>query len=208
MGQKGNPIGFRVGITKPWRSTWFAGKDYAKYAHQDIKIRKYIQTSMNQAGVSDIAIERPTKSKIIVTIKASKPGVIIGKKGADVEKVKAYLVKETSSEITLNIVEIKKPEADASLIAQSIARQLEKLVSFRKAMKKAMQSASRAGVKGIRIDCSGRLAGAEIARVEWYRQGRVPLHTLRADIDYGFAEALTGYGIIGVRVLVYHGDVQ
>lgn len=208
MGQKVNPIGFRVGIIRPWSSNWFAEKDYKDYVHQDYKIRKYIQKTMSQAGISNITIERPAKSRITISINASKPGVIIGKKGADIEKVKSYLAKETASEINLNIIEIKKPEIDASLVAQSIAYQLEKRVSYRRAMKKAMVLAMKYGAGGIRINCSGRLSGAEIARMEWYRQGRVPLHTLRANIDYGFAEALTTYGIIGVRVLVYHGDVQ
>lgn len=208
MGQKVNPIGFRLGINdNKWQSTWYAGKDYADQLHEDFKIRSYIKKELYQAGVSLVEIERIAK-KVIVTIHTARPGVVIGKKGADIDKVKNKLKKLTSSEIHLNIAEVKRPEIDSVLIAQSIAQQLEKRVSFRRAMKKAIQSAMKMGAKGIRINCSGRLGGAEIARMEWYREGRVPLHTLRAEIDYGTAQSHTTYGVIGIKVWVYKGEFQ
>jgi small subunit ribosomal protein S3 len=207
MGQKVNPIGFRLGVNRTWDSRWFAdGVDYARLLHQDIKLRAALKKRLNQAGVSRIIIERPHK-KCRVTIYAARPGVIIGKKGADIDKLRKDLSAMTEGEVFLNIVEIRKPETDAQLIAESITQQLERRIAFRRAMKRAMQSAMRLGAKGVRINVSGRLGGAEIARMEWYREGRVPLHTLRADIDYGFSEAETTYGIIGVKVWVFKGEV-
>ncbi|MBL0318388.1 MAG: 30S ribosomal protein S3 [Alphaproteobacteria bacterium] len=208
MGQKVNPIGLRTGGIRTWDSCWFAGQDYADLLHNDLAIRKYLKKYLTDigAGVSKIFIERPAK-KAIVTIHTARPGVVIGRKGTDIEKLKAKLKELTDAEVVLNIVEIRKPEVDPTLIAESIARQLEKRIAFRKAMKRAVQSAMRQGALGIRINCSGRLAGSEIARMEWYREGRVPLHTLRADIDYGTAEALTTYGLIGVKVWVFHKEV-
>jgi small subunit ribosomal protein S3 len=207
MGQKVNPIGFRLGINdRTWDSRWYAeGKTYANQLLEDFSIRKYINKKLPQAGISKIKIERLVK-KLVITLHTSKPGVVIGKKGTDIEKIKKELSSISNCEIHLNIIEIKKPETDATLIAQSIAFQLEKRISFRRAMKRAMQSAMRFGAEGIRINCSGRLGGAEIARMEWYREGRVPLHTLRADIDYGVAEAHTTYGVIGVKVWVFKGE--
>lgn len=208
MGQKVNPIGFRTGVIRTWDSCWFAGQDYANLLHEDLSIRKYLKKYLTDigAGVSKISIERPAK-KAIVTIHTARPGVVIGRKGTDIEKLKAKLKELTKGEVVLNIVEVRKPEVDPTLIAESIARQLEKRIAFRKAMKRSVQSAMRLGAQGIRINCSGRLAGSEIARMEWYREGRVPLHTLRADIDYGTAEALTTYGLIGVKVWVFHKEV-
>ncbi len=206
MGQKVNPIGLRVGINKTWDSRWFSGDGYADRLHEDLKIRKYIKKNMSSAGISRVVIERPTK-KARITIHTARPGVVIGKKGADIEKIKKDLAKFTKDEVHLNIVEIRKPEIDSTLIAESIAQQLERRIAFRRAMKRAVQSALRLGAQGIRINCSGRLGGAEIARMEWYREGRVPLHTLRADVDYGVAEALTTYGIIGVKVWVFKGEI-
>jgi small subunit ribosomal protein S3 len=207
MGQKVNPIGFRLGINRTWDSRWFAqGEDYGRLLHQDIAIRKELKKRLGQAGVSRIIIERPHK-KCRVTIYAARPGVIIGKKGADIDKLRKDLSAMTEGEVFLNIVEVRKPETDAQLIAESITQQLERRIAFRRAMKRAMQSAMRLGAKGVRINVSGRLGGAEIARMEWYREGRVPLHTLRADIDYGFSEAETTYGIIGVKVWVFKGEV-
>ena len=207
MGQKINPIGFRLGVNRTWDSRWFAaGAQYGKLLHEDIKVRKFLKDRLNAAGVSRIIIERPHK-KCRVTIYAARPGVIIGKKGADIEKLRKDLSDMTEGEVHLNIVEIRKPEVDAQLIAENIAQQLERRIAFRRAMKRSMQSAMRLGAKGVRINVSGRLGGAEIARMEWYREGRVPLHTLRADIDYGFTEAKTTYGIIGVKVWVFKGEV-
>ncbi len=207
MGQKINPIGLRLGINKTWDSRWYAGSDYADKLHEDIKIRAYIKKTLNQAGVSKIIIERPSK-KCTISIHSARPGVVIGKKGADIDKVKKELQKFTKDEVHLNIVEIRKPELDSTLIAESIAQQLERRVAFRRAMKRAVQSALRMGAEGIRINVSGRLGGAEISRMEWYREGRVPLHTLRADVDYGIASALTTYGIIGVKVWVFKGEIR
>jgi small subunit ribosomal protein S3 len=207
MGQKVNPIGLRLGINRTWDSRWFAaGEQYGRLLHQDIKVRAMLKKRLSQAGVSRIIIERPHK-KCRVTIYAARPGVIIGKKGADIDKLRADLSAMTEGEVHLNIVEIRKPEVDAQLIAESIAQQLERRIAFRRAMKRSMQAAMRLGAKGVRINVSGRLGGAEIARMEWYREGRVPLHTLRADIDYGFTEAKTTYGIIGVKVWVFKGEV-
>lgn len=207
MGQKINPIGLRLGINRTWDSRWYANTgEYGKLLHEDLKIRKYLTEELKQAAISKIVIERPHK-KCRVTIHSARPGIIIGKKGADIEKLRKKLSDMTNSEAVLNIVEVRKPEVDATLIAQSITQQLERRVAFRRAMKRAVQSAMRLGAEGIRINCSGRLGGAEIARMEWYREGRVPLHTLRADIDYGTAEAQTAYGICGVKVWVFKGEI-
>lgn len=208
MGQKARPIGLRVGVNRTWDSRWFAdGEHYATRLHEDFKIRTYIRKALRFSGISKVVIERPA-SKARVTIHTSRPGILIGKKGTDIDKIKKDLNKIVKGgEVSLNIVEVRKPEADAVLVAETIAQQLEKRVSFRRAMKRAMQSAMRLGAKGIRVNVSGRLGGAEIARMEWYREGRVPLHTLRADIDYGTAEAQTTYGVIGVKVWIYKGDV-
>ena len=207
MGHKSNPIGLRLQINRTWDSRWFAeGQDYGRLLLEDLKIRKFIVKKLPQAAISKVVIERPAKI-CRISIYAARPGVIIGKKGADIEKLKSDLSKMTEGEIHLNIIEIRKPEADAQLIAENIAQQLERRVAFRRAMKRSMQSAMRLGAKGVRINVSGRLGGAEIARMEWYREGRVPLHTLRADIDYGFTEAKTTYGIIGVKVWVFKGEV-
>jgi small subunit ribosomal protein S3 len=207
MGQKVNPIGLRVGINRTWDSRWFAGRDFANLLHEDLKLKKYLNERLGQAGVSRIVIERPAK-KARVTIHTARPGVVIGKKGADIEKLRADLAKMTGSEVSLNIVEIRKPEIDAKLIADNIAQQLERRVAFRRAMKRAVQSAMRLGALGIRINCSGRLGGAEIARMEWYREGRVPLHTLRAEIDFGESTAKTTYGTCGVKVWVFKGEIM
>ncbi len=205
MGQKVNAIGLRIGINQQSESIWYADKGYAGQLHEDLKIRAYIKKALEQASIARVEIERLVK-KLVITIHTAKPGVVIGRKGADIEKIKTHLAKLSSCEIHLNIVELRKPEANAILIAESIAQQLEKRVSFRRAMKKAMQSALRFGALGIRVNCAGRLGGAEIARTEWYREGRVPLHTLRANIEYGIARANTTYGVIGVKVWVYKGD--
>ncbi len=207
MGQKVNPIGLRLGINRTWDSRWFARHDYAKLLHQDLELRKFIKTRLAQAGVSKIVIERPAK-KALVTIHTARPGIVIGKKGADIEKLKGELSKITGTEVSLNILEIRKPELDAKLAADSIAQQLERRVTFRRAMKRAMQGAMKLGAKGIRINVSGRLGGSEIARMEWYREGQVPLHTFRADIDYGEGVAKTTYGTIGVKVWIYKGDIM
>jgi small subunit ribosomal protein S3 len=206
MGQKVNPIGLRLGINRTWESRWYAGKDYATKLLQDIKLRELVFKELKQAGVARVVIERAA-NKTNVTIHTARPGVIIGKKGADIDNLRKKLSKFTGGEVALNIVEIRKPELDAQLVADGIAQQLERRVSFRRAMKRAVQSALRLGAGGIRVNCSGRLAGAEIARREWYREGRVPLHTLRADVDYATSRALTTYGIIGVKVWIYKGDV-
>ncbi len=206
MGQKVNPIGFRVGINRTWDSRWFADESYAKLLHEDLQIRKYVRKRLAQAGVSRIVIERPAK-KARLTIHTARPGVVIGKKGADIEKLRKDLAKITKSEVHLNIVEIRKPEIEAQLVAENVAQQLERRVSSRRAMKRVVQSAMRLGAQGIRINCGGRLGGAEIARTVWYREGRVPLHTLRAHVDFGQAEAKTTYGICGVKVWIYKGDI-
>ena len=208
MGQKINPIGLRLQVNRTWDSRWFAdGKDYGKLLHEDLAIRDFIKKNAAQAGVSRVVIERPHK-KCRVTIHAARPGVIIGKKGADIEVLRKKLAAFTKSELHLNIVEIRKPEIDAKLIADNIAQQLERRVAFRRAMKRAVQSAMRLGALGIRINCSGRLGGTEIARMEWYREGRVPLHTLRAEIDFGEGTAKTTYGTCGVKVWVFKGEVM
>ncbi len=206
MGQKVNPIGLRLGINRTWDSRWFAGADYAKLLHDDIKLRQHLRGRLAGAGVSRVVIERPAK-KPRVTIYAARPGVVIGKKGQDIEVLRRELQKQAGGEVALNIVEIRKPEIDATLVAENIAQQLERRVAFRRAMKRAVQSAMRLGAQGIRITCAGRLGGAEIARVEWYREGRVPLHTLRADVDYGVATAKTTYGTCGVKVWVFKGEI-
>ena len=207
MGQKVNPVGLRLGINRTWDSRWFAdGRDYGRLLHEDVKVRRELKKRLYQAGVSRIVIERPHK-KCRVTIYAARPGVIIGKKGADIEKLRKDLSALTEGEVHLNIVEIRKPEVDAQLVAENIAQQLERRVAFRRAMKRAVQSALRLGAEGIRITCGGRLGGAEIARVEWYREGRVPLHTLRANVDYAEAEALTAYGIIGIKCWIFKGEI-
>jgi len=208
MGQKVNPIGLRLGINRTWDSRWYAGRnEYAKLLHEDLKIRDYLRERLAQAGIARIVIERPAK-KARVTIHTARPGVVIGKKGADIEVIRKELQKMTGNEVNLNIVEIRKPEIDAQLVAENIAQQLERRVAFRRAMKRAVQAAMRLGAEGIRINCSGRLGGAEIARIEWYREGRVPLHTLRADIDYGEGTAKTTYGTCGVKVWVFKGEVM
>ena len=208
MGQKVNPIGLRLGINRTWDSRWFAdGEDYGKLLHEDLMIREYLVSNLKQAGVSKVIIERPAK-KARVTIHTARPGVVIGRKGQDIEKLRAKLSSMTGSEVALNIVEIRKPEIDATLVAENIAQQLERRVAFRRAMKRSVQSAMRLGALGIRINCAGRLGGAEIARTEWYREGRVPLHTLRADIDYGEATGFTTYGACGVKVWVFKGEIM
>ena len=206
MGQKVNPIGLRLGINRTWDSRWFADQEYGSLLHEDMKIRDYLKQELKQAAVSKIVIERPHK-KCRVTIHSARPGVVIGKKGNDIEKLRKKINSFTDSEVHINIVEVRKPEIDATLVAQSIAQQLERRVAFRRAMKRAVQSALKLGALGIRINCGGRLGGAEIARMEWYREGRVPLHTLRADIDYGTAEAETAYGICGVKVWIFKGEI-
>ena len=206
MGQKVNPIGLRLGINRTWDSRWFSRKEYGNQLLDDLKLRKFLSDRLQQAGVSRIVIERPAK-KARITIHSARPGVVIGKKGADIEKLRADLSKRTAGEVALNIVEIRKPELDARLVAENIAQQLERRVAFRRAMKRAVQSAMRLGAQGIRITCGGRLGGAEIARVEWYREGRVPLHTLRADVDFGHATAFTTYGTCGVKVWIFKGEI-
>ncbi|MGE0754795.1 MAG: 30S ribosomal protein S3 [Alphaproteobacteria bacterium] len=206
MGQKVNAIGLRIGVNKTWDSRWYADKDFADKLHEDFKIEKYLKKKLNSAGVSKVVIERPTK-KAIVTIHTARPGVVIGKKGADIDKIKKDIAQFTSDEVHVNIVPVAKPEIDATLVAESVAQQLEKRVAFRRAMKRAVQSCLRLGAQGIRINVSGRLGGAEIARMEWYREGRVPLHTLRADVDYGVARAETAYGTIGVKVWIFKGEI-
>ena len=207
MGQKSNPIGLRLQINRTWDSRWYAeGSNYGELLMEDIKMRKYIFETLPQAAISKVVIERPAKN-CRVSIYAARPGVIIGKKGADIEKLRRKLGEMTSSDVSLNIVEIRKPEVDAKLVAQGIGDQLIRRVAFRRAMKRAVQSALRLGAEGIKIVCGGRLGGAEIARVEWYREGRVPLHTLRANIDYAEYEALTAYGIIGIKVWIFKGEI-
>ncbi len=206
MGQKTHPIGIRLGITKTWNSRWYAKKNYREMLHEDLAIQKFVKSNLSHAGVSKVEIER-TGQKIKATIYTARPGIIIGKKGAEVEKLKKALVKITSKEMSIDIKEIRKPELDAQLVAENIAMQLEKRIAFRRAMKKSVASSRRFGALGIKVACSGRLAGAEIARDEWYREGRVPLHTFRSDIDYGTAEAKTTFGRIGVKVWIYKGDI-
>ena len=206
MGQKVSPTGFRLGITEDWRSRWYAGKNYAETLENDLEIRKFLDKQLARAAVSQVEIER-AGDKIKVIISTARPGVVIGKKGAEIDALRKKLEKVANGVVNVEVVEVKRPELDAALIAQSVAEQLEGRVAFRRAMRKAVQSARKSGAKGIRIQCSGRLGGAEMSRREWYREGRVPLHTLRAKIDYGFATAKTTYGSIGVQGWVYHGDV-
>ncbi|MCW8917065.1 MAG: 30S ribosomal protein S3 [Magnetovibrio sp.] len=206
MGHKINPIGFRVGINRTWDSRWYADANFADLLHQDIKIREYLTEKLKQASVSKIIIERPAK-KARVTIYSARPGVVIGKKGADIEKLRKEVARMTNSDVSLNIVEVRKPEIDAKLVADNIAQQLERRVSTRRALKRAVQSAMRMGAEGIRINCAGRLGGAEIARTVWYREGRVPLHTLRAEVDYATSSAHTTYGVCGIKVWIYKGDI-
>jgi small subunit ribosomal protein S3 len=207
MGQKSNPIGLRLQVNRTWDSRWFAERgDYGRLLLEDLKMRKFIMKSLPQAAISKVVIERPAKL-CRVSVYAARPGVIIGKKGADIDKLKKQLAAMTDSEISLNIVEIRKPEVDARLVAQGIADQLERRVAFRRAMKRAVQSAMRLGAEGIRINSAGRLGGAEIARTEWYREGRVPLHTLRANVDYAEAEAHTAYGVCGIKVWIFKGEI-
>ncbi len=206
MGQKVNPIGLRLGIIRTWDSRWYADRDYGKQLEQDMQLRKFLEKRLEGAGLAKIIIERPAK-KARVTLHAARPGVIIGKKGSDIETLRKELMKITKGDVQLNITEVRKPELEARLVAENVAQQLERRVAFRRAMKRAVQSTLRFGAQGIRINCSGRLGGAEIARTEWYREGRVPLHTLRADIDYSEGRALTTYGICGVKVWIFRGEV-
>ena len=208
MGQKVNPIGLRLGINRTWDSRWFANTgEYGELLHEDMRIRGYLMKELKQAAVSKIVIERPHR-KCRITIHTARPGIVIGKKGADIERLRRKVGEMTDSEVHINIVEVRKPEIDATLIAASVAQQLERRIAFRRAMKRAVQSAMRLGAQGIRINCGGRLGGAEIARMEWYREGRVPLHTLRADVDYGMATAHTAYGTCGVKVWVFRGEIM
>ena len=207
MGQKANAIGLRLGVNKFWESRWFSEKNYSKLLQEDFMLRKFLQKKLALAGVSKILIERPAKLAKI-TVYTARPGVIIGKKGSDIEKLRNQIVKMVGGDASLNIVEIKKPEIDAKLVADNIAQQLERRIAFRRAMKRAVQSAIRLGALGIRVNCSGRLGGAEIARMEWYREGRVPLHTLRANIDYGISRANTTYGICGIKVWIFKGEIM
>lgn len=206
MGQKVHPIGFRLGVIRTWDSKWFEERNYAQWLHEDIKIREHVKKSLNHAGVSKVEIERAA-NKVKVNVHTARPGIVIGKRGAGIETVKKELQRFTKNEVFLNIVEVRKAEIDAQLVAENIATQLERRIAFRRAMKKSIQTAMKFGAKGIRVACSGRLGGAEMARYEWYREGRVPLHTLRADIDYGYAIARTTYGTIGCKVWVCRGDI-
>ena len=207
MGQKTHPIGFRLGITKDWNSRWFAeGEQYREFLHEDLRLRDYIKKKLGHASIAKIEIERRA-NKVDVTIHTARPGIIIGKKGAEVEVLKKDLQQMFGREIYIKIQEVRRADVDAQLVAENVANQLIRRIAFRRAMKKAVNNAMKMGVKGIRIATAGRLGGAEMSRREWYREGRVPLHTLRADIDYGFAEAKTTYGVIGVKVWIYHGDV-
>lgn len=207
MGQKVHPVGFRLGIIKTWNSKWFSDRSYSVLLHEDLNIKKFVKKRLAPAGVSSIEIERAA-NKLRVNIAAARPGIIIGKKGSEIEKLKVEIQKITDREVYINITEVQRAEVDAQLIAENVCSQLLKRVAFRRAMKRSVSAAMKFGAKGIKISCSGRLGGAEIARTEWYREGRVPLHTLRADIDYGFFEAKTTYGIIGVQVLIYRGEIQ
>jgi small subunit ribosomal protein S3 len=206
VGQKINPIGFRLGIVKTWNSKWFAERDYAKMLHEDLRIRKFIKEKLFDAGISKVLIERAA-GKIKINVHTARPGIVIGKKGQRADEVKAELQKMTAAEVFLNIHEVRKAEVDAQLVAENVAAQLERRASFRRVMKKAVGTALRMGAQGVKIRCAGRLGGAEMARSEWYREGRVPLHTLRADIDYGHALARTTYGVIGVKCWIYKGEV-
>ncbi|MEE8393388.1 MAG: 30S ribosomal protein S3 [Rhodospirillales bacterium] len=207
MGQKVNPIGLRLGIIRTWDSRWYADDNYAKLLHEDLRIREFIHSRLAQAGVSRVVIERPAK-KARITIHTARPGIVIGKKGADIEKLRKDIAKVTGADVHVNIIEIRKPEIDAQLVAENVAQQMERRVSTRRAMKRVVQSAMRLGALGIRISCAGRLGGAEIARTVWYHEGRVPLHTLRAHVDYGVAEGKTTYGICGVKVWIFKGEIM
>ena len=206
MGQKVHPIGFRLGIHRNWDSRWFAGKEYSSFVLEDYNIRKFLKKKLHQAGVSRIEIERAS-NKVRISIYTARPGVVIGKKGVEIENLKRVLENKFKREIIIDIQEVRKPEVDAQLVAENIALQLVRRVSFRRVMKKSVSSALRFGALGIKVACSGRLGGAEMARREWYRKGRVPLHTIRADIDYGFAEAFTTYGVIGIKVIIFKGEI-
>ena len=206
MGQKVNPIGFRLGINKEWDSKWFAGKEYSNFVYEDYCIRKFLKKKLQPAGVSKIEIERAA-NKVKLKIHTARPGLVIGRKGSEIQNLTKDLGKIINREFFIDIQEVRKPEVDAQLLAENIALQLVRRVSFRRAMKKSVSSALRFGVQGIKITCSGRLGGAEMARTEWYRKGRVPLHTIRADIDYGFAEAFTTYGVIGIKVIIFNGEI-
>lgn len=206
MGQKVHPIGFRVGVTRGWQSTWFANRDFANFLHDDLKIREFVKSRLTHAGVSSVEIERAS-NRAQINIWTARPGIIIGKRGSEVDKLKAELQELTGNPVYVNIKEIRKAEMDAQLVAENIAMQLERRIAFRRAMKKSVTSAMRFGAKGVKIQCAGRLGGAEIARTEWYREGRVPLGTLRADIDYGVAESMTTYGVVGVKVWIFRGEM-
>ena len=206
MGQKVNPISLRLGIVKTWESRWFAGKKYADYIFEDYRIRKFIKEKLHHAGVSKIEIERSAR-RVRLRIFTARPGIVIGKKGSEIEKLKKELEGRVSQEVLIDIQEVRKPEVDAQLVAENVAMQIERRVAFRRAMKRGVSSAMRFGAQGVKIICAGRLGGAEMARTEWYREGRVPLHTLRADIDYGITEARTTYGIVGIKVFVFHGEI-
>jgi small subunit ribosomal protein S3 len=206
LGQKVNPISLRLGIVKTWESRWFAGKKYADYIFEDYQIRKFIKEKLHHAGVAKIEIERSTR-RVRLRIFTARPGIVIGKKGSEIEKLKQQLEGRVSQEVLIDIQEVRKPEVDAQLVAENVAMQIERRVAFRRAMKRGVSSAMRFGAQGVKIICSGRLGGAEMARTEWYREGRVPLHTLRADIDYGTTEARTTYGLVGIKVFVFHGEI-
>jgi len=206
LGQKVNPVGFRLGIIRSWDSKWYEEKNYARWLHQDIKLREYVKEKLNAAGISKVEIERAA-NKVKVSVHTARPGIVIGKRGSEIDKIKKDLQKFTENEVFLNVVEVRKAEVDAQLVAENIATQLQRRIAFRRAMKKAVQTSLKFGAKGIRVACSGRLGGAEMARYEWYREGRVPLHTLRADIDYGTATAKTTYGTIGVKCWIFRGEV-
>jgi small subunit ribosomal protein S3 len=206
LGQKVNPVGLRIGIVKTWESRWFADKKYAEYIHEDFNLRKFVKDKLRHAGISRMEIERSAK-RIRLRIYTARPGIVIGKKGSEIEKLKQEIEKKVSQEVMIDIQEVRKPEVDAQLVAENVAMQIERRVAFRRAMKRVVTSAIRFGAQGIKIICSGRLGGAEMARTEWYREGRVPLHTLRADIDYGVTEARTTYGIIGIKVYIFKGEI-
>jgi small subunit ribosomal protein S3 len=206
LGQKVHPYGFRVGINKPWLSRWYGGKEYAETLQEDLQLREFLKKELDQAGVSTIEIER-VANKVRLEIHTARPGIVIGKKGAEIERLRKVLTDKTAKEVFINVREIKRPELDAQLVAENIAAQIKRRVSFRRAMKRSVGAARKLGAEGIRVSCAGRLGGAEIARTEWYREGRVPLHTLRADIDYGFAESNTTYGVIGIKVTIFKGEL-
>ena len=207
MGQKVHPIGFRLGVNKTWVSRWFAEKDYSTLLREDLNLRKFLKAKLYHAGLAKIEIER-VGAKIIISIHTARPGIIIGRKGAEIDNLKNEIQQMTSQEVFINIIEVRKPEVDSQLVAENIANQLVRRVSFRRAMKRCVNSSLKFGAQGVRVACAGRLGGAEMARREWYREGKVPLHTLRADIDYGFAEARTTYGIIGIKVWIYKGEAS